>query len=51
MTRARPEDQLKGLVYSLTDKPKESGIAWFKRPAIMAAAVLILTIVLNLLFH
>jgi len=50
LTRPRPDDQLKGLVYSLTDKPKEGGLPWYKRPLIMAVVVLILTVILNLLF-
>jgi SSS family solute:Na+ symporter len=50
LTRPRADDQLKGLVYSLTEKPKEGGIAWYKRPLIMAVVVLILTVVLNLIF-
>jgi SSS family solute:Na+ symporter len=50
LTRPRADDQLKGLVYALTEKPRESGIVWYKRPLIMAVAVLILTVVLNLIF-
>src|SRR5215469_3460677 len=51
LTRPRPDDQLKGLVYSLTDKPREGGIPWYKRPVVMAVGVLILTVILNLLFR
>src|SRR5215469_4547594 len=50
LTRPRPDDQLKGLVYSLTDKPREGDIPWYKRPVVMAVAVLILTVILNLVF-
>jgi SSS family solute:Na+ symporter len=50
LTRPRPDDQLKGLVYSLTDKPKEGDIPWYKRPVVMAVGVLILTVILNLIF-
>jgi SSS family solute:Na+ symporter len=50
LTRPRADDQLKGLVYALTEKPKEGGITWYRRPLIMAVAVLILTVVLNLIF-
>jgi len=50
LTRPRPDDQLKGLVYSLTDKPKEGSLPWYKRPVVMAVAVLILTLALNFIF-
>jgi len=50
LTTPRPEGQLKGLVYSLTAKPREDDIPLYKRPMVMAVAVLILTIVLNLIF-
>jgi SSS family solute:Na+ symporter len=44
-----PED-LKGLVYSLTPKPKEDGIPWYKQPAYLGGGVLAVTLVLNILF-
>lgn len=50
LTRPRPDDELRGLVYSLTPKPEETEKAWYKRPAPLAVAVLALTIVLNVIF-
>jgi SSS family solute:Na+ symporter len=50
LTRPRPADELRGLVYSLTPKPEEAETAWYKRPASLALAVLALTIVLNVIF-
>ncbi|MBO4544203.1 MAG: Na+/galactose cotransporter, partial [Verrucomicrobia bacterium] len=47
--KKRPED-LKGLVYSLTPKPKEDGIPWYKQPAYLGGGVLAVTLVLNILF-
>ncbi len=42
---------LKGLVYSLTDKPEEGGEPWYKRPAILGILVLAAACVLNLIFR
>jgi SSS family solute:Na+ symporter len=50
LTRPRADDELRGLVYSLTPKPEEEETAWYKRPAALAIAVLALTIVLNIIF-
>jgi SSS family solute:Na+ symporter len=50
LTRPRPADELRGLVYSLTPKPEEAHVEWYKRPATLAIAVLALTIILNIIF-
>ena len=50
MSKPRPESELVGLVYSLTEKPKESGVVWYKRVTVVGAVVLALTIVLNIIF-
>jgi len=47
-TRARPDDQLRGLVYSLTERPRDEGTAWHHRPATLAIVVLAATLVLNI---
>ncbi len=49
-TRARPQQELAGLVYSLTPPPAETGLLWYQRPALLAAAVLAATVVLNIVF-
>ena len=49
-TRPRAEDELRGLVYSLTPRPRDEGLAWYARPWVLACVVLCLTIVLNLIF-
>ncbi|HET8622026.1 MAG TPA: hypothetical protein VFM14_00535, partial [Gemmatimonadales bacterium] len=49
-TRPRPDEELKGLVYSLTPRPMDRELAWYARPSVLAAAVLLLTVALNVLF-
>src|SRR5260370_6522727 len=40
LTKPRPEAELKGLVYALTDRPKDVGLAWYQKPAVLAVVVL-----------
>jgi SSS family solute:Na+ symporter len=50
-TRQRKSDQeLAGLVYALTPKPRDADLPWYKRPAILGGAILALTLVLNIIF-
>jgi SSS family solute:Na+ symporter len=49
-TRPRPDGELVGLVYALTDKPSEAGLDWYKRPAVLGVIVLTATALLNLVF-
>ena len=51
LTRARPEKELAGLVYSLTERPRESHLPWYMRPAALAVVVLFVTLVLNVIFR
>jgi solute:Na+ symporter, SSS family len=48
--RAKSDDDLRGLVYSLTPRPKEAHLPWWQTPEGMGAAVLLLAIALNLIF-
>jgi SSS family solute:Na+ symporter len=50
ITKPRPESELKGLVYSLTEKPKNEAVVWYEKPAILAAIVLAATFALNLIY-
>jgi len=50
-TRPRPAEELKGLVYSLTPRITEPGLAWYRRPAALGAVVLVVAVVLNLYFR
>jgi SSS family solute:Na+ symporter len=48
--RLRSDEDLKGLVYSLTERPREEHLPWWKRPEGMGVMVLLLALVLNLVF-
>ena len=50
-TRPRPDNELVGLVYALTDKPHEAHLAWYQRPLALGIVVLVLTLGLNLVFY
>src|SRR5947207_5185535 len=50
VTRPRPEAELGGLVYGLTEKPRDMVAHWYERPAVLAAGVLGLTVLLNVVF-
>jgi SSS family solute:Na+ symporter len=50
LTKPRPDEELRGLVYSLTEKLKDEGEPWYRRPGPLAVVVLALTLVLNLIF-
>ncbi len=50
LTRPRPEEELKGLVYSLTPKPKDEAVSWLQKPATLAVIVGVLLVGLNLVF-
>ncbi len=51
VTKPRPEPELVGLVYSLTPKPVEHHMAWYARPGVIAVALILLGIGLNLIFR
>jgi solute:Na+ symporter, SSS family len=46
----KSEDDLKGLVYSLTPKIKDHDLPWYKQPATLGVIVLAATVVLNIIF-
>ena len=47
--RQHTDEQLKGLVYSLTPRPREE-VPFHKQPAMLAGAVLVMTVALNIIF-
>jgi SSS family solute:Na+ symporter len=49
-TRPRPADELRGLVYGLTEMPEHGLEPWYRRPPVLAVFVLVITIGLNLIF-
>jgi len=50
-TKARKEEELIGLVYSLTPKQKDLNKIWYKNPLYLGIIVLVITVVFNLLFY
>jgi SSS family solute:Na+ symporter len=50
VTKPRPDGELKGLVYALTDRPKDVGLAWYQRPVVLAVVVLTVLLLLNWIF-
>src|SRR5215831_18563203 len=51
LTKPRPDRELTGLVYSVTDRPKDETLAWYLRPATLACFVLGATLLLNIIFY
>jgi len=50
VTKPKPDEELKGLVYSLTEKPKYIQQKWYMRVVPLGIILLILTILLNIIF-
>ena len=48
--RTKTNEELKGLVYSLTPKIVDEEQNWFLRPAVMGIILLIGCVILNILF-
>jgi SSS family solute:Na+ symporter len=49
-TRPRPDEELRGLVYSLTERPSDAALPLLHRPWTLGVVVIALTLGLNLLF-
>ena len=49
-TMPKPDEELKGLVYSLTEKPKYTSDKWYMRIVPIAVILLAITIILNIIF-
>src|SRR5437660_1929108 len=50
VTKPRPDEELRGLVYSLTDVPQEQHTSLLQRPAIWGAIALSIFVVLQIIF-
>ena len=50
VTKPKPDEELKGLVYSLTEKPKYQTQKWYLRVVPLGLVLLAITIILNILF-
>jgi SSS family solute:Na+ symporter len=48
--RTKTDEELKGLVYSLTPKPETAHEPWYQQPVTVGVLVLIGTIILNIIF-
>jgi SSS family solute:Na+ symporter len=50
VTKPKPEEELKGLVYSLTPRQKAENQPWYLRAAPLGLILLAITIILNIIF-
>lgn len=50
LTKPREDEELVGLVYSLTKMPEEDRQVWYKRPTLLGIIVLAMALVLNIFF-
>jgi SSS family solute:Na+ symporter len=48
--REKSDEELKGLVYSLTPKIKSADEPWYQQPATLGVIILAVTVVLNVIF-
>lgn len=51
LTSPKEQSELTGLVYSLTPKQNDRAKLWYKNPLWLGIAVLVITIILNILFY
>jgi SSS family solute:Na+ symporter len=49
-TQAKKDEELVGLVYQVTPKPRTEHLKWYERPGILALGILGLCLVLNIIF-
>jgi len=50
LTKPRTDEDMKGLVYSLTPIQKDAAEPWYRRPASLGAVVLVAAVALNIIF-
>jgi solute:Na+ symporter, SSS family len=50
-TARKPDEELKGLVYSLTPRQTDAAKAWYKNPLWLGIIVLIITVLFNIIFY
>lgn len=48
--RTKTDEELRGLVYSLTPRIEEASMTWWKRPVTLAVALLVVATILNVIF-
>lgn len=49
-SKPKPEEELAGLVYSLTPRQKDNSKVWYKNPLVLGMIVLVVTIIFNIIF-
>jgi SSS family solute:Na+ symporter len=49
--RTKTDEELTGLVYSLTPKPKSENEPWFMQPVTLGILILVVTLILNIIFR
>ncbi|GLV57003.1 sodium:solute symporter [Dictyobacter sp. S3.2.2.5] len=49
-TEPKPDEELRGLVYSMTPKATVVETVWYKRPMVLAGAALAIFVILNIIF-
>jgi len=50
ITQPRPENELVGLVYSLTPQQRDKSKVWYKNPLWLGILILLITIIFNIIF-
>jgi len=50
VTKPKPDEELRGLVYALTDVPREDHTSWLHRPAVWGIAALVILVILQIIF-
>ena len=50
VTKPKPEEELRGLVYALTEVPREEHTSWLQRPAVWGVAALVALVILQIIF-
>ena len=51
LTEPKTDEQMKGLVYSLTPRERDTTRIWYKNPLWLGLIVLVITIILNIIFY
>jgi SSS family solute:Na+ symporter len=51
ITAPKPDAELRGLVYSLTDKPSTEGLPWYRKASTLGLVLVILTLLMNWIFY
>jgi SSS family solute:Na+ symporter len=50
LTKPKPNEELVGLVYSLTPRQKDKNKVWYKNPLWLGLIVLFITLIFNIIF-